>query len=207
MSLKEPRQASNCKSRDERHRDKGCRGGGIKTFARDRADAHRNQGADHDQNDRVLSNRGAPFPQSQVRVRIAAALEKRSQTQSRQRGKDHREIAEIQDERLAAGRKTQISLDRVRQDRDSKKKDEIDGHIRNLRREVVSKDFIMREPEHADGREGDDKRAPSRRVEDLGWIGWNLETRCQKRKAEAENQIAECFEPLGKAFAKHQGRG
>src|SRR5437868_14976207 len=111
ISLKESRQALNCKSREQRYHDKGAGRGTIKFLARNRANAHRNERASDDQDDRELSNRGAPFAQPQFSIGIAATLEEASQTQSRKRGKDQREIAKIQHERLAAVRKTKINLD------------------------------------------------------------------------------------------------
>ena len=63
----------------------------------------------------------------------------------------------------------------------------------------------MRQPEDADDPEGDDECAPSLRVKDLGWIGRNIETGGEERKTEAKNQIAECFEPMSKAFAENRG--
>src|SRR5947209_1647943 len=95
ISLKESRQASHCKSREQRHNDKGRRRGGIKTLSPDRADAHRNERPDENQDDRVLANSGTPFPQPQVHVGIAATLEERSPAQCRERGEDEREITEI----------------------------------------------------------------------------------------------------------------
>src|SRR5438477_8207994 len=107
MSLKKTRQPLDDKSRDQRHRDKGARRGGIKTFSQERAHTHGNQTPDDDQNDRVLSNGGAPFAQPQVRIGIAPTLEKRSPAQRRKRGKNQPKISEIENERFATIRETQ----------------------------------------------------------------------------------------------------
>lgn len=106
-----------------------------------------------------------------------------------------------------AAREPQEGLDRVRQDRDSEQKNEIDDDIRNPGYEVVAENSVMREPEDADDGERNDERAPPRRVENLRRLGRNIEARGEERKAEAEDQIAEGLEAMGETFAKHRGRG
>jgi hypothetical protein len=51
-----------------------------------------------------------------------------------------------------------------------------------------------------------DECAPSGGLEDLRDICRDIKTRGQQRQAEAENQIAECFEAMGKAFAVNRRR-
>src|SRR4051794_24695402 len=96
ISLKKRRQATNRKSRYHRHRDKSCRCGGIKILSRNRANAHCDQTRDDDQCDGELPNRGAPFAQPPLVVRIATTLTERSKAQTRERSENQSEIAEIQ---------------------------------------------------------------------------------------------------------------
>ena len=204
VSLKKSWQPANGKSREQGYDHEHGRNGRIKFLARNYAGCHRDQARDNDENDRVLANCAAPFSEPEFRVGIAPALTKRPPAQGRESGKDEREIAEIENDCVAGDYETQEGLDRVRHNRNPKKKDEINKNVGYLRHEVVAKNPVMREPDHANNHEGDDECAPSGGFEHVGRIGRDIETNAEERKAKTEDQIAERFQPMGETFAKHR---
>src|SRR5436190_17509327 len=60
----------------------------------------------------------------------------------------------------------------------------------------------MREPDRADHPKGYDKCPPVSGIEDLGRTGGNFEPGGKQGEAEAEHQIAESFQPMGKSFTE-----
>src|SRR3954451_19710639 len=70
-----------------------------------------------------------------------------------------------------------------------------------MRDKVVSKNSIMLKPHSANDRESDDERDCAGGVQNISHVGRHVEPNRQERKTKAEDQIAECLQPSGEAFA------